>query len=287
MRRSVKTPASRAGTRRPTRTRRHRQPVRQPVDQVWSRRSTLIATRRFASACACTAAGRPGRGVDALVLHAVAGHELLAHRPELLGVHGPGGAVAGRVDLAVAAALLRARTRPCSAPGRGWRRAASSTSGDRAPLHAVLGAGDPPAVGREPVDRRARDHARGRPGVDAEVVPVDHEDQVVQAQAPGGVLGLVGRAGVSPPSPSNTKTFTSPAPASFRASASPAAGMPCPDGPVLNFRNSVLPSISACPGRPPRRRSLSSHSQVSAQRPSSGNANSAAPVRRAAPASPR
>ena len=86
--------------------------------------------------------------------------------------------------------------------------------------------------------------------------------------------------GVSPPSPSNTNTLTSLAPASFRLSASPAAGgMPCPEGPVLNFRNSVRPSISACPGRPPRRRSFSSHSQVSAQRPSSGNANSASPVR--------
>src|SRR5712691_7159515 len=31
------------------------------------------------------------------------------------------------------------------------------------------------------------------PRVDAEVVPVDHEDQVVQAQAPRRVLGLVGR----------------------------------------------------------------------------------------------
>ena len=86
--------------------------------------------------------------------------------------------------------------------------------------------------------------------------------------------------GVSPPSPSNTKTLTWPAPASFRASASPAAGgIPCPDGPVLNFRNSVRPSISACPGRPPFRRRRSSHSQVSAQRPSSGKANSGAPVR--------
>ena len=42
----------------------------------------------------------------------------------------------------------------------------------------------------------------------------------------------------------------------FSASASPAAGgMPWPDGPVLNLRKSVLPSISAWPGRPPRRRS--------------------------------
>ena len=39
-----------------------------------------------------------------------------------------------------------------------------------------------------------------------------------------------------------------------------------------------MPSISAWPGRPPRRRSLSSHSQVSAQRPSSGNAKRASPV---------
>ncbi len=46
--------------------------------------------------------------------------------------------------------------------------------------------------------------------------------------------------------------------------------MPWPDGPVLNFRKRVLPSISAWPGSPPRRRSLSRSSQVSAQRPSSG-----------------
>ena len=86
--------------------------------------------------------------------------------------------------------------------------------------------------------------------------------------------------GVSPPSPSNTNTFTWSAPASLRASASPAAGgIPCPEGPVLNFRNSVRPSISACPGRPPCRRSRSSHSQVSAQRPSSGKANRGSPDR--------
>ncbi len=71
--------------------------------------------------------------------------------------------------------------------------------GDRSPLHAVLGAGHPPAVGREPVHRRAGHHAGGRPRVDAEVVPVDQEDQVVQAEPPRGVLGLVRRAGREPP----------------------------------------------------------------------------------------
>ena len=103
----------------------------------------------------------------------------------------------GRVDLAVAAALLR------DEPGHRGRVAALTRSlqhgpGDRAPLHAVLGPDHPPAVGREPVHRRAGHHAGGRARVDAEVVPVDHEDQVVQAQAPRGVLGLVGRAGGQP-----------------------------------------------------------------------------------------
>ena len=65
-------------------------------------------------------------------------------------------------------------------------------------LHPVLGAGHPPAVRREPVRRRAGHHAGGGPRVDAEVVPVDQEDRVVQAQAPRGVLGLVRRAGREP-----------------------------------------------------------------------------------------
>ncbi len=46
-----------------------------------------------------------------------------------------------------------------------------------------------------------------------------------------------------------------PTPACLSASASPAAGgMLWPEGPVLNLMNSVLPSISAWPARPPRSR---------------------------------
>ena len=57
---------------------------------------------------------------------------------------------------------------------------------------------------------------------------------------------------VNPPSPSNANTFTSSAPAYFKASAAPAAkGDPCPLGPVLALKNNVFPSISACPGNPP------------------------------------
>ncbi len=84
--------------------------------------------------------------------------------------------------------------------------------------------------------------------------------------------------GVRPPSPSTTNTLTSPAPAMRSASASPAAtGMPWPDGPVLALKNRVRPAISAWPGSPSRRRSLSSHSGVSAHLPSSGKANRSSP----------
>ncbi len=72
--------------------------------------------------------------------------------------------------------------------------------------------------------------------------------------------------GVRPPSPSKANTLTDPAPPRFSASASPAAaGLPCAEGPVLNFRNSVLPAISACPESPPRRRNANKCSQPRAR----------------------
>jgi hypothetical protein len=62
---------------------------------------------------------------------------------------------------------------------------------------------------------------------------------------------------VWPPSPSIAKTRTEPAPACLSATASPAAmGAPWPDGPVFALKKSVLPSISAWPGRPPFWRSV-------------------------------
>ena len=110
--------------------------------------------------------------------------------------------------------------------------------------------------------RRCRSRS-SRPGRRGSTGPAPRPSCASRALAPG----------VRPPSPSTTKTLTSSAPASLSATASPAAGgMPWPDGPVLNFRKRVLPSISAWPGSPPRRRSLSRSSQVSAQRPSSGKA---------------
>ena len=48
----------------------------------------------------------------------------------------------------------------------------------RAPFRTLLGARHSPAVRREPLLGRAVHHARGRPWVDAEVVPVDEEDEV-------------------------------------------------------------------------------------------------------------
>ncbi len=84
--------------------------------------------------------------------------------------------------------------------------------------------------------------------------------------------------GVRPPSPSTTNTRTSPAPAILSASASPAAtGIPWPDGPVFALKNSVLPAISAWPGSPPRRRSVSRSSGRTVQRPPSGSAKRSSP----------
>ena len=70
--------------------------------------------------------------------------------------------------------------------------------GHRPPFRAVFGTHHPPSVRGEPVHRRAVHHARGRPGVDAEVVPVDEEHEVRQAQSPGCVLGFVGAPGRQP-----------------------------------------------------------------------------------------
>ena len=135
------------------------------------------------------------RLVHAPIRHAVAGHELLADRPELGRMLLVGAAVAGRVELAVAAAL--ASPEPGHA-GRGGRIGPSGRvqhrSGDRPPIHPVLRPGDAPAVGREPVDGRAMDDCRRGPFVYAEVVPVDQEDEVGEPQPPGRVLGLVGRS---------------------------------------------------------------------------------------------
>ena len=62
-------------------------------------------------------------------------------------------------------------------------------------IAAVLGLVHVPAVGREPVAGGTRDHAGVGARVDAEVVPVEHHLEVVEAQAVGAVLGLVPAAG--------------------------------------------------------------------------------------------
>ena len=106
------------------------EPVRQPGHQV-----VVAAQHAHGDAQVGLGLGRDGRRVggrglvDALVLDPVPGHELLADGPELLGVHGPGRAVAGRVELAVAAALLGSEPGHASARGRGSApQAASSTA---------------------------------------------------------------------------------------------------------------------------------------------------------------
>ena len=88
------------------------QAISQPVGQLRAgaqhaqRRLEVGARLRFAL-------GGIGRRklVDALVLEAVLGHEVLAHGPELGRVHGPRRAVALRVVLAVATALARLEPR--------------------------------------------------------------------------------------------------------------------------------------------------------------------------------
>ena len=70
--------------------------------------------------------------------------------------------------------------------------------GHRPPFRAFLSASDPPSVRSKPVHRRAVDNARGRPGVDAEVVPVDEEDEIGQPKPPCRVFGLVSAPGREP-----------------------------------------------------------------------------------------
>ena len=61
---------------------------------------------------------------------------------------------------------------------------------------------------------------------------------------------------------SGKRPYPSPVPFLTELTAMPAAaGLPWPEGPVLNLRNWVLPDISACPASPPRRRKPSRSSQ--------------------------
>ena len=156
------------------------QPVGKPFDEVVVPAQHLhhhLQVGFFLGAQGLRAGRR--RGVHALVLDPVTGHELFAHRPELLGVDGPRDAVAGGVVLPVPAAFAGLEPRHArDAVGIGPARPLEDGPGHRPPFRALLGARDPPSVGGEPVHRRAVDHARGRPGVDAEVVPVDEEDEV-------------------------------------------------------------------------------------------------------------
>ena len=156
--------------------------------------------RRLASACRARAGVRRGRLVDALVGDPVLRHERVAHGPELRRVHGMGRAVALGVVLAVAAALAgaepghRGALLRVLAPRRLQHRARHG-----GPLHAVGRAGHPPVVRGEPGLGRPGHHRGGAELVDPEIVPVDQEDEVREAKAPGRVARLVtGARGQAP-----------------------------------------------------------------------------------------
>ena len=107
--------------------------------------------------------------------------------------------MAGGVDLPVAAPLLGLEP-----SDRGHLVRVGSAGGvehrshDGLPLRSVLGADNPPSRGLEPVHRRPCHHTRERTWIDAEVVPVDEEDEVRKAKTPGGVLRLMESAGREP-----------------------------------------------------------------------------------------
>ena len=124
--------------------------------------------------------------------------------------------------------------------------------GDRRPFRALGGPDHPPAVWREPVHRRTRAPPTGRRSrIDAEVVPVDQEDEVVEPQSPGRVLGLVGGAGGEPALALHGEDLHLVDTGELEGQRlSRGGGMPWPEGPVLNFRKRVLPAISAWPGKP-------------------------------------
>ena len=137
---------------------------------------------------------RRWRLVDTLVLDAVLLHEVLAQRPEGLAVHRVRRAVRFVVVFPVAAALARLE------PAHRWRLRGIGTAADLGhdprdliPLHALLRAEDAPPVGREPVVGCAVHDGGQRVLVDAEVVPVDEEDQVRETESPRGVLRLMRR----------------------------------------------------------------------------------------------
>ncbi len=144
---------------------------------------------------------RVGGGCPAEVgeLHAVLLGKGLFGLPEQIGVHGVWRAMREVVVLEIAAPF--AGLEPA-----GVRRLvgvialgqAQQHAGDIRPLAALLCADHPPAVRAEPVDRRAVYHLADRLVVDAEVVPVDQEVQVVQPQPPGGVHHLVVHPGGQP-----------------------------------------------------------------------------------------
>ena len=103
------------------------------------------------------------------------------------------------VVLEVAAALARLE------PGRAGAAVGVLPAGQRQqgfrhrrPVHALFRADHAPAVAAEPVGRRAGHGRADRVVVDAEVVPVDQEVEVVERQAPGRVQRLEHAAGGQP-----------------------------------------------------------------------------------------
>ena len=110
--------------------------------------------------------------------------------------------------------------------------------------------------------------------VDAEVVPVDEEDQVVQAQPPGRVPRLVAGAGGQPALALDGEDLDLAASGVLQRQRLARRGRACrgPKGRCSTSGTSVLPSISAWPDSPPLRRRSSRSSQVRAYLPSSGNA---------------
>ena len=138
---------------------------------------------------------RGRRLVDAGVRHAVLRHEPVADLPERRAVHRVRGSVALVVVLAVPAALAGAEPGDRrNVLGVVAARRLEHGPRHRAPLAALGRAAHPPSIGAEPGRRRARHHRGGGEVVDAEVVPVEEEHEVGEAETPRCVSGFVARA---------------------------------------------------------------------------------------------
>jgi hypothetical protein len=123
---------------------------------------------------------------------AIGVRELLTASPEELGVAAVSLAVARRVKLVVSAAFARLDPDHSGASaGITWMADLEHGFGDGCEVLTVFSAGDAPAIRLEPIGRRALYDGGVGELVDPVVIPVHEIDEVLEPEAPSGVLHLM------------------------------------------------------------------------------------------------